>query len=41
MLTTKRYDYVPFHSIRVHPSIANHRAVNEQKRSRTSQLLPM
>ena len=31
MLTTKRYDYVPFHSIRVHPSIANHRAVNEQK----------
>ena len=31
MLTTKRYDYVPFTSINVHPSIANHRALNEQK----------
>jgi ParB family chromosome partitioning protein len=31
MLATKRYDYVPFDSIQIHPSIANHRAVNPQK----------
>ena len=31
MLTTKRYDYVPFDSIQIHPSIANHRAVNQEK----------
>ena len=31
MLATKRYDYVPFESIQLHPSIANHRAVNPQK----------
>jgi ParB family chromosome partitioning protein len=31
MLATKRYDYVPFESIQVHPSIANHRAVNPEK----------
>lgn len=31
MLATKRYDYVPFDSIQVHPSIANHRAVNPEK----------
>lgn len=31
MLATKRYDYVPFDSIQIHPSIANHRAVNQEK----------
>lgn len=31
MLTTKRYDYVPFESIFIHPCIANHRGINEQK----------
>ena len=31
MLATKRYDYVPFDAIQVHPSIANHRAVNPEK----------
>lgn len=31
MLATKRYDYVPFESIQIHPSIANHRAVNPEK----------
>lgn len=31
MITTKRYDYVPFESISIHPLIANHRALNEQK----------
>ena len=31
MLATKRYDYVTFDSIQVHPSIANHRPVNAQK----------
>lgn len=31
MLATKRYDYVPFDSIQVHPSIANHRQVNPEK----------
>lgn len=31
MLATKRYDYVPFDAIQIHPSIANHRAVNPQK----------
>ncbi len=31
MLTTKRYDYVGFDSIQVHPSLANHRALNDQK----------
>ncbi len=31
MLTTKRYDYIPFDAINVHPCIANHRGLNEQK----------
>lgn len=31
MLTTKRYDYVPFESVQKHPMIANHRVVNQQK----------
>ncbi|MCA8977131.1 MAG: ParB N-terminal domain-containing protein [Planctomycetes bacterium] len=31
MLTTKRYDYVPFGLVHKHPLIANHRAVNPQK----------
>jgi ParB family chromosome partitioning protein len=31
MLATKRYDYIPFEAIRLHPSIANHRAVNPEK----------
>lgn len=31
MLATKRYDYVAFESIQIHPSIANHRAVNFDK----------
>ena len=31
MLTTKRYDYVPFEAIRLHPDIANHRPLNLQK----------
>lgn len=31
MLATKRYDYVPFDSIQIHPSISNHRAVNAEK----------
>lgn len=31
MLATKRYDYVPFEAVQLHPSIANHRAVNPEK----------
>ncbi len=31
MLTTKRYDYVPYDQIHIHPCISNHRALNEQK----------
>lgn len=31
MLTTKRYDYVLFDQIRVHPSISNHRPLNMRK----------
>ncbi|MFH0879192.1 MAG: ParB/RepB/Spo0J family partition protein [Lentisphaerota bacterium] len=31
MLTTKRYDYVMFDQIHVHPSISNHRGINERK----------
>lgn len=31
MLTTKRYDYVPFDNIHIHPCIANHRALSAQK----------
>jgi ParB-like chromosome segregation protein Spo0J len=31
MLATKRYDYVPFDGIQIHPLIANHRAVNAEK----------
>ncbi|NCC50532.1 MAG: chromosome partitioning protein ParB [Spartobacteria bacterium] len=31
MIATKRYDYVPFESIQVHPLIANHRALNQEK----------
>lgn len=31
MLTTKRYDYVPIEQLHVHPLIANHRELNQQK----------
>jgi ParB-like chromosome segregation protein Spo0J len=31
MLTTKRYDYIPFETVQKHPMIANHRVVNQQK----------
>ncbi len=31
MLTTKRYDYIPFELLQKHPMIANHRVVNQQK----------
>lgn len=31
MLTTKRYDYVPFDTIHTHPLIANHRPISEPK----------
>jgi ParB family chromosome partitioning protein len=31
MLTTKRYDYVPFDQINIHPCISNHRGINERK----------
>lgn len=31
MLTTKRYDYIPFEMVQKHPMIANHRVVNQQK----------
>jgi hypothetical protein len=31
MLTTKRYDYVPFDRVQMHPLIANHRELNLQK----------
>lgn len=31
MLTTKRYDYVGIDAIQVHPSIANHRPLNQAK----------
>jgi len=31
MLATKRYDYVPFDAIQTHPSIVNHRPVNQEK----------
>lgn len=31
MLTTKRYDYVPFVSIKEHPMIVNHRPLNLEK----------
>jgi ParB-like chromosome segregation protein Spo0J len=31
MLTTKRYDYVPFDSIGEHPALANHRPINDRK----------
>lgn len=31
MLTTKRYDYVAIDAIQTHPSIANHRPLNEAK----------
>ncbi|MBL9077180.1 MAG: ParB N-terminal domain-containing protein [Planctomycetes bacterium] len=31
MLTTKRYDYVPFDRVQTHPLIANHRELNLQK----------
>ena len=31
MLTTKRYDYIPFGQVQKHPMIANHRVVNQQK----------
>ena len=31
MLTTKRYDYVGFDQIHIHPSIANHRGLNQRK----------
>lgn len=31
MLTTKRFDYVPFDRVHLHPSVANHRSLNEAK----------
>lgn len=31
MLTTKRFDYVPFEHVHLHPSVANHRPLNEAK----------
>ena len=31
MLTTKRFDYVPFDKVHLHPSVANHRPLNEAK----------
>lgn len=31
MLTTKRYDYITIEAIRVHPSISNHRPLNQEK----------
>lgn len=31
MIATHRFDYVPYSTIYLHPSIANHRAVNRQK----------
>lgn len=31
MVTTKRYDYVPFDQVREHPLITNHRELNESK----------
>ena len=31
MLTTKRFDYVPFERVHLHPSVANHRPLNEAK----------
>ena len=31
MLTTKRFDYVPFDNVHLHPSVANHRPLNEAK----------
>ena len=31
MITTKRYDYIPFDRINVHPSLKNHRALNGAK----------
>ncbi len=31
MLTTKRYDYIPFEMVQKHPMIANHRVVNQPK----------
>jgi ParB family transcriptional regulator, chromosome partitioning protein len=31
MLITKRFDYVPFEKVHLHPSVANHRPLNEAK----------
>ena len=31
MLSTKRFDYVPFEKVHLHPSVANHRPLNEAK----------
>lgn len=31
MLTTKRFDYIPFESVHLHPSVANHRPLHEAK----------
>ena len=31
MLTTKRFDYVPFDKVHLHPSVANHRPLSEAK----------
>jgi len=31
MIATKRHDYVPYSTVYLHPSIANHRPVNRQK----------
>ena len=31
MLATKRFDYVPFEKVHLHPSVANHRPLNDAK----------
>lgn len=31
MVTTKRYDYVPFDRVQLHPQLQNHRELNQQK----------
>lgn len=37
MLTTKRYDYLPFEAIKVHPDVGNHRKLDQAKVSHYSQ----
>lgn len=31
MLTTKRYEYLPFDNIRIHPDVSNHRPIDQRK----------